>query len=241
MTTSGRELCIALPTINELKNLQTLIPAILLQFKSVDILVIDDASSDGTQDYLNQLAEINSRVKTMYRPTRLGIGSAHIAAMNYAIECGYEFLITMDADLTHSLSDVSQLFNEIKNYDFVIGSRYLGKKNIIGWSKFRLFLTYSGHLLTSIFFLTTLDMSSGLRAYRVNKIPLKSLTLNCPVNYGFFFISALIFLRSDYIIGQIRAQLLNRKSGKSKMTLKLMFDGTLQLLLYGFRIKKLKI
>jgi dolichol-phosphate mannosyltransferase len=241
MTTSDHELCIALSTINELKNLQTLIPALLLQFRSVDILVIDDASSDGTQDYLNQLAISNSRVKSIYRPTRLGIGSAHMAAMNYANECGYKFLITMDADLTHRPSDVTQLLNEIKNYDFVIGSRYLGKKNIIGWSNFRLFLAHGAHLVTKIFFLTTLDMSSGLRAYKVNKIPLKSLILNCPVNYEFFFISTLIFLRSDCNIGQVRVQLLNRKSGKSKMTLRLMLNGILQLLLYGLRIKKIKI
>lgn len=241
MILNQKTLCIALPTVNEVENLKILLPELFFIFPEADILIIDDASSDGTQEYLNQLMMENSRIKLVYRSTRLGIGSAHLFAMTYAYAQHYEFLITMDADLTHDSLDASQLFNLITVSDFVIGSRYLGKNDIEGWSKFRLFLTHGGHIITRVLFSSKLDMSSGLRAYRVNKIPIRSISLNCPPNYEFFFISTLVFLRTDCDIKQIRVKLTKRGSGKSKMTFRLMLRGVGQLLLYGLRIKKLKL
>jgi len=241
MEMSNQNLCIALPTVNELNNLKILIPKLKSLLNDVNILVIDDASSDGTQEYLSQLINSEPQIKVIYRPTRLGVGSAHLLAINYVIEKNYEFLITMDADLTHSPVDALQLYERVQNYDLVIGSRFLNKNSIIGWSKFRVFLTYGGHLLTKIFFMSNLDMSSGLRAYRVSEIPTRPLFLNLSTQYDFFFISSLIYLNLNKNIGQVRVELQKRKSGKSKMTLKLMFSGAFKLLIYGFRVKKIKL
>jgi len=241
MEMSSRNLCIALPTVNELNNLKILIPKLKSLFNDINILVIDDASSDGTQEYLSQLVNSDPQIKVIYRPTRLGVGSAHLLAINYVVEKNYDFLITMDADLTHSPFDALQLYELIQNYDLVIGSRFLNKNSIIGWSKFRVFLTHGGHLLTKIFFMSNLDMSSGLRAYRVSEIPTRPLFLNLSTQYDFFFISSLIYLNLNKNIGQVRVELQKRKSGKSKMTLKLMLSGTFKLLIYGFRLKKIKL
>ena len=83
-------------------------------------------------------------------------------------------------------------------------------------------------------------MSSGLRGYKVNQIPSKSLLLNSSMHYDFFFISSLIYLSLGKNIGQVSVQLQNRASGKSKMSLNLMLRGIFKLFLYGFRIRKIK-
>jgi dolichol-phosphate mannosyltransferase len=238
---SRRELCIALPTVNELNNLKVLIPELQLIFKSAQILIIDDASADGTQKYLSDLMVSDPRVDNICRPVRLGIGSAHLLAISYVIQKKFKYLITMDADLTHSPSDAFRLYQKLQNHDLVIGSRFIYEGSVLNWSKFRLFLSYGGHLFTKIFFLSNLDMSSGLRGYKVNQIPSKPLFLNSSLHYDFFFISSLIYLSLGKNIGQIGVQLQNRESGVSKMSLNLILRGILKLVLYGFRIKKIQL
>ena len=237
------EVCIALPTVNEYENIRILIPQLREMYQNAVILVIDDNSNDPTRDYLERLKLTDKNIHTIYRNYRGGVGSAHIAAMKYALESKTEFLITMDADLTHDPLDVFKLLSAIQDHshDVIIGSRYLGKKDIEGWSKFRFILTHLGHLMTKLFFKSDLDMSSGLRAYRVDKIPIGAIDINCPQDYEFFFISALVFLRAKMRISQVRVQLSRRGKGKSKMSIRLMARGLRQLLIFGSRIKRIQL
>lgn len=237
----NHEILIALPTVNEYQNIRILIPKLRELYQDAVILVIDDNSNDETRTYLENLKIIDENIKTIYRTQRLGIGSAHIAAMNFAVESKTKYLITMDADLTHNPFDVLKLINAIQDNDVVFGSRYLGSRDIRGWSKFRLILTHMGHKMTEFFFKSELDMSSGLRAYRVAKIPIEAIERNCPQNYEFFFISALVFREVGIQIGQVRVQLTRRGDGKSKMSLKLMSRGVRQLLVFGFRFKRIQL
>jgi dolichol-phosphate mannosyltransferase len=229
--------------VNEYENIRILIPQLRELHQNTLILVIDDNSSDSTRDYLERLKLTDEHIETIYRNQRGGIGSAHIAAMKYALDSKAKFLITMDADLTHDPLDVFKLLSEIQehNDDVVIGSRFLGRRDIRGWSKFRFILTHMGHLMTKLFFKSDLDMSSGLRAYRVDKIPIGAIHLNCPQNYEFFFISTLVFLKSKMQINQVRVQLSRRGEGKSKMSIGLMARGLKQLLLFGTRLMRIQL
>jgi len=233
--------CIAIPTINELSNLKVLLPELRRIFPDALILIIDDGSTDGTTEYIEGLQLIQSGYDSISRSTRLGIGSAHILGMQYARQWGFKYLITLDGDLTHRCLDVERVFEQIEDSELVIGSRYLKDSEIVGWSNFRLALTSLGHLATCLFFHSNLDMSSGLRVYRVDYIPFERIVLNCPSNYEFFFISALIYLRSDLRISEVPITLLERNDGKSKMTIGLMLAGIFKLLLFGMRFRKLNI
>ena len=239
----SHEIILALPTVNEYQNIRILIPQLREMYQNTLILVIDDNSSDPTRDYLERLKLTDEHIETIYRNQRGGIGSAHIAAMKYALDSKVEFLITRDADLTHDPLDVFKLLSAIqeRNDDVVFGSRYLGRRDIRGWSKFRFILTHMGHFMTKLFFKSDLDMSSGLRAYRVDKIPIGAIDINCPQDYEFFFISALVFLRAKMRISQVRVQLSRRGKGKSKMSIRLMARGLRQLLIFGSRIKRIQL
>jgi len=232
-------LCILLPTINELDNLQILLPEIRKNFTKASILVIDDNSNDGTRSFLNSWKENDPKLQTIFRNNRFGIGSAHLLGIEQILDMGFKFLITMDADLTHKVEDAKSIFEELSNSDVVIGSRYLGKSDIEGWAIHRLIMTKIGHWMTQIFFFSNLDMSSGLRGYRLELIPVPLLNHNCPNNYEFFFVSTLVFLRSKLRISQVRVVLQERGSGKSKMSLKLALRGGSQLILYGLRFKRI--
>ena len=234
------ELCIMLPTINELENLAILLPEIRKIFKTASILIVDDNSNDGTRYFLNSWKKQDPKLRVIFRNNRFGIGSAHMLGIERISNLGFKFLITMDADLTHKVADAKLIFDALLNSDVVIGSRYLGKSDIEGWAIHRLILTKIGHWMTQIFFFSNLDMSSGLRGYRLESIPIPLLNRNCPNNYEFFFVSTLVFLRSKLRISQVRVVLQERGSGKSKMSLKLALRGGSQLVLYGFRFKRIK-
>lgn len=236
---SAPRVCIAIPTINESDNLKILVPKLRILLPNALILIIDDASTDDTQVFLEQAMKSDSCLKAIFRDKRLGIGSAHLLALEYAVKSGFEILITMDGDLTHSPGDALRLLDSIKGHDLAIGSRYLENGRTKNWSLYRYFLTHAGHFMTNLFFRSNLDMSSALRLYKVQNIPLSSLKENCPLNYAFFFTSSLVFIKAKLQITQIPVTLENRASGSSKMNPRLMILGINQLLLYGFRIKKI--
>ena len=234
-------LCIVLPTINECNNLRVLIPQLTDTFRQAAILVVDDNSCDGTQEYLRGLQEQLPNLQVIFRDFRGGIGSAHLVGLKHAIDFGYRYLITMDADMTHRVVDAQNLFSELVTKDIVVGSRYLNQSSIEGWPLFRVVMTRIGHKLTELFFGSDLDMSSGFRGYQLKAIDYGILNDLCPKNYDFFFVSILIFLKSDLKIFQVPVTLNNRNTGRSKMSLRLSLIGGGKLLLYGLRLKQIKV
>lgn len=167
-----RRLLVVVATYNEIENLPELIEAILMRLPQSDILVIDDGSPDGTGKWVDIRKATEPRLACIHREGKLGLGSATVAGMNYAIESGYEWMITMDADFSHSPEDLPKLFRMIKderdNIDVAIGSRYVKGGEISGWPLRRRVMsrcvnTYARLCLS----LPVRDCSGAFRAYRV--------------------------------------------------------------------------
>jgi dolichol-phosphate mannosyltransferase len=232
---------IILPTINECENLKILYPSLRAAFPAAKILVIDDGSTDGTLAYLDQIERNDENLSSFQRGMRFGIGSAHLEGMRNAILQDLTYVLTMDADGTHSVEDAQKLFSSRHASNLIIGSRYLKGASIRGWSLFRILLTYGGHFVTTLAFFSRLDMSSGLRLYRTDEIPLSNLQKNCPPNYEFFFASILVYKKIGLQIHQVPIRLEARGSGESKMTFGLMRRGVYRLFLYTTRIKRIKL
>ena len=218
-----------LPTYNESFNAVSLINKLVFLYPAVEILVIDDGSTDGT---LVEIQECNfANVKLVNRGIKLGIGSAHFYALNYARENKYEILVTLDADGTHNPEDITYLLDQIRTFDIVVGSRFIQPKSISGWNLTRLSLTHLGHMTTKFGLGIPYDCSSGFRAYNISRIAESEMELlHKYSNYDFFYKSLYIFSKQNIKIGEVAIKLNARLSGKSKMSLKLAIIGIARLL-----------
>jgi dolichol-phosphate mannosyltransferase len=112
-------------TLNEAGNIGRLISDIFCIAPQADILVIDDNSSDGTGKILDKLANANPKLSVIHRHGKLGLGTAHLHAMEYAVKNNYEALVTLDADYSHDPKYLPQMLTLLEKHDFVIGSRYV--------------------------------------------------------------------------------------------------------------------
>jgi dolichol-phosphate mannosyltransferase len=233
-------LCI--PVINEKSNLAVLLPEIFSLLPDGHILIVDDVSTDGTSGLIEDLKlKSGYSITHDYSMVRRGIGNAHIVGMSFAKKNGFEYLVTMDGDLTHNPDHIADLMRVLEGnptVDLVIGSRFLESGRLQNWTLLRKFMTHGGHLLTRLFLGMKEDCSSGFRAYRVELLPIEILNDFKLKGYDFFFKSAYIFKHSDKNILETSVKLKARHAGHSKMTLVDVLNGVGGILM--FRLKFLK-
>ncbi|HIJ93901.1 MAG TPA: glycosyltransferase, partial [Rhodospirillaceae bacterium] len=116
---------VATATYNERENIPVLLKRIHGLGEDLEVLVVDDDSPDGTGRLLDELTAADGRLHVVHRPAKLGLGSAHQLAFLYAIRHGFDRLVTMDADLSHTPDNIPQLLDALEDADMVIGSRYI--------------------------------------------------------------------------------------------------------------------
>jgi dolichol-phosphate mannosyltransferase len=185
-----------------------------------DIVFLDDNSPDGTGQMLDELAKNDPRLFVIHRPGKLGIGSAHQTGIRWAYDHGYETLVTMDCDFTHSPSDVPRFLAQFEDVDVLIGSRYLEPESLPGWNRMRKTLTALGHFLTYRMLGMTYDATGAFRIYRLPKIPRQIFDLVAARGYAFFFESLFILHANGVRIKELPIKLPARTYGSSKMSLK---------------------
>ena len=167
---------IAIATYNERENLPSLVDALFGHVPSADILVVDDNSPDGTGEWCRQKAREDERLRCIHRSGKLGLGTATVAAMQYALQNEYTYLVHMDADFSHSPHYVPQLLAKIEEggdapWDVVIGSRYVAGGRTEGWPLRRRIVSRCLNLYArSILRLTPHDCSGAFRCIRTSTL-----------------------------------------------------------------------
>ncbi|MGC9336618.1 MAG: polyprenol monophosphomannose synthase [Candidatus Cloacimonadia bacterium] len=217
---------IIIPTYNEAENISSLIPAVLKQNKMVEVLVVDDNSPDGTGEIVSTLAEKNPRVHLLDRPGKMGLGSAYIKGFKYALEHGYEYVIEMDADFSHNPSDIPRLLDEIKDYDLVIGSRYVTGVNVVNWPIRRLLLSIlASRYVRFITRMPVKDPTSGFKCIR--RAVLESLDFDNIMSDGYSFQIEIHYKiwKSGWRIKEIPIVFTERRDGKSKMSKRIVWEA----------------
>jgi len=206
------------PTFNERENVEELHRQIRELALETDILFVDDASPDGTGEVLDRMAAADAHVSVIHRPGKLGIGSAHLCGIRYAYQRGYDWLVTMDCDFTHSPADIPRLMAAAADSGLAVGSRYMLPGSLPGWSPFRRFLTLLGHFLTKTLLGLPADASGAFRAYHLPAIPPAIFDMAVSRSYAFFFESLFILARNGYRVAEIPIVLPARTYGHSKLT-----------------------
>jgi dolichol-phosphate mannosyltransferase len=158
---------VTLATYNEIDNLPRLIDEILASLPDADVLVIDDNSPDGTGAWCDQKAVADPRVRCLHRDGKLGLGTAIIAGMRYAIDHGYLYVLNMDADFSHPPRYLSALVAGMDAADVAIGSRYVAGGAIDGWPLKRHLMSRAVNLYARLLLgLRVKDCSGAFRCYR---------------------------------------------------------------------------
>ena len=214
---------IIVPTLNEKKNVEILFNQLVATNIVFDLLFIDDNSEDGTQEAIKDLAKKKQNINYIFRPKKMGVGSAHKDGFIWAYKKHYKTIITMDADGTHDSEYLKPLIEGLENYDIVITNRFLEKNLLINWPLFRIFLTRTRHILISLFLSMSYDASGAFRCINCEKVTLSDLILAKNNSYAYFWESIFILHKKNYCIGQIPISLSWRKLGFSKMTVKDIF------------------
>lgn len=158
------------PTYNEYDNIIPLYDAIKKAMPTAHILLCDDNSPDGTGDLIDKLCAQDSTVYVIHRPKKMGTGSSFIAAYNFARQHNFDYLITLDADLTHDPAYIPELIQKADQCqaDIVIGSRYAQGGSMIGWNKIRLPFTYFWRFMIQKGLGLPYDCTGAYRLYRVS-------------------------------------------------------------------------
>ena len=212
-----RDTLIFIPTYNESENIEAIVEQLDALSIEADLLFIDDASPDGTGQILESLKARYPQLRVQHRTGKLGIGTAYQAGIRWAYSQGYQKLITMDCDFTHSPEYIYDFLAHADAADIVVGSRYLQPGSLSTWNKRRLFLTRLGHVLTDQFLGMPYDATGSFRLYRLDRIPVAFLDKVKSPGYSFFFESLFIISQNRFRIQEIPTHLPARTYGHSKM------------------------
>lgn len=204
-------------TYNEAENIENFLNSIGELNLELDILLVDDNSPDNTWKKIQEYSKNKKNIYLIIRNKKEGLDTAHKIAYEYSIKNNYDFLITMDADLSHDPKVIPKFIDELKTNAFVLGSRYIkgGKNNMYG---FRLLLSYFGNKF--IKFALNIDCNEFTSSYRgFNLKKLKDFNFNNVSAKGYSFFMETIFqiYNKGIVINQIPICFADRKEGKSKI------------------------
>ena len=220
-------LLVLIPTYNERENLPRIVPLVLEQHESIEILVIDDASPDGTGRLADELAAAEPRVHVLHRAGKLGLGPAYLAGFKWGLARGYPLLCEMDADLSHSPDMLPTFMERAADADVVIGSRYLdGRVTVVDWPMNRLLISYFGcWYARTITGLPVADATGGFNCWRREVLQAIDLDRIASNGYAFQIELKLRAARRGFRLVEVPIVFTERGSGESKMSGKIVREA----------------
>ena len=217
--TSGRDIVVVTPTYNEKENLPILAAGVLAH-PGFRLLVVDDGSPDGTGELADELARAYpGRVEVMHRTGARGLGRSYIDGLRRAVESGADLVFQMDADLSHSPEYLPRMAEAAREYDVVIGSRYLTGVSVVNWPLHRIFLSaFANRYVRAVTRISVADCTSGFRCWR--REALERLPLDAMVSNGYAFIVEMLYeaSRAGCRIGEVPIIFVERRQGQSKVS-----------------------
>ena len=218
---------IIIPTFNEAENIVNIINelvAINYEEVTIEILVVDDNSSDGTAMLVKNLNY--KRVHIIERPSKLGLGTAYIRGFKFAIENNFDYVFEMDADFSHDPKAIPAFLDKLKEYDLVIGSRYIQGIAVVNWPLRRLMISIgASYYSRMITFLPVKDVTAGFMSYRVDS--LKQIDLDKVKSNGYSFQIEMKFRmwKKGFKLIEIPILFVDRRAGVSKMSRKIVYEA----------------
>lgn len=230
-----------IPTYNEIENIESLLTTILkLVPKECEVLVVDDGSPDGTGKVVESMCLKQSspaRIHILHREKKLGLGTAYITGFRWGLERGFDACTEMDADFSHDPKYLPTLYSYLKEYDAVIGSRYVPGGGTRNWGLGRRFLSLGGSFYArTILGVEVRDLTGGFNGW--SRKVLETIGLESLKSDGYSFQIELKYraLKKGYRIKEFPIIFEDRKVGKSKMSKKIVFEALKRVWQFRFGI-----
>ena len=208
-----------LPTYNESENLSPILESILGIDPSLQVLVIDDHSPDGTGALADQWAVRDRRVQVLHRPAKAGLGLAYLAGFAEALKGPAEAILQMDADFSHPVEWIPRLLQGLETYDFVLASRYIRGGGVQDWNLRRRLLSRGANFFArTVLGLPIRDLTGGFKAFRRSVV---EFLLRCPIEakgYQFQIETSARALAAGFRCCEVPFCFVERKKGVSKMS-----------------------
>jgi len=222
----GDALWVVVPTLNELENLRTVLPGIRHALPLARIVVVDDASEDGTAGFVAELAAGDPRVRLIVREHERGLDTAWLAGFRAALAGGADFVVSMDADGSHDPRELPRLVGGLGRADIVVGSRYVTGGRIVGWPLARRVLSVAANCYARVVLgLAIRDCTSGYRAYRA--AALRAAIADAPDGAGYALLEACLYrsCHAGLRVEEVPITYRERREGISKLRLREAWRG----------------
>jgi len=232
----GRVL-VCVPTYDEREALPVLLRRLRAAVPTADVLVVDDASPDGTGAVADGWAADDDAVHVLHRDRKEGLGAAYVAAFGWGLDRGYDVLVEMDADGSHSPEQLSRLLGALRDgADVVLGSRWVPGGEVVDWPATRRWLSRGGNAYTRLALgLPVRDATGGYRAYRAQV--LKDIDLADVHSQGYCFQVDLVWRawRRGYRVEEVPITFVERQVGDSKMSRAIVAEALWRVTVWGAR------
>lgn len=218
MTADTQRVCVCIPTYNEAENIESIVRRTRAALSEAQIVVLDDASPDGTGAIADSLAAADPRVAVVHRTAKNGLGAAYLDGFRWALDRGFDVVVEMDADGSHAPEELPRLLAALAHADVVLGSRWVPGGAVRNWPASRMLLSRGGNAYVRLALGVPLrDATGGFRAYRSEV--LRKLSLDDVASQGYCFQVDLVLraLRSGFSVVEVPITFVERERGASKM------------------------
>jgi dolichol-phosphate mannosyltransferase len=207
------------PTYNERLNIEPVLARLRAAVPQADVLVVDDASPDGTGDVADALAASDPGIHVLHRPIKDGLGAAYVAGFCWGLERDYDVLVEMDADGSHQPEQLPSLLAALQHADLVLGSRWVKGGSVSDWPAARMALSRGGNAYVRISLgLGLRDATGGFRAFRAALLESIDLTTVASQGYCFQVDLAWRAVRQGATVVEVPIAFVERVHGRSKMS-----------------------
>jgi len=215
----NKKALVVMPTYNEKENLEAITKKILETIPSLNILIVDDNSPDGTGQIADALAKQEKRIFVLHRNRKEGLGRAYLAGFRWGLDHGYDYLLEMDADFSHDPKYLSAMLDAADHADLVIGSRYARGVNVVNWPMSRLLLSYCGNLYVRLIIgLPIADATAGFKCFRRQTLEAIDFKRVGSSGYSFQIEVNFICWKKGFRIKEVPIVFVDRELGTSKMS-----------------------
>ena len=211
---------VCIPTSNKRENVDAIVRAVLGSDPRVDVLVVDDASPDGTGALADALAKESPRVQVLHRAGKAGLGKAYLAAFDWALQRNYSFVLEMDADFSHDPAYLPTLLDRASSdADLVLGSRWVKGGGTRNWGIGRQLISRGGSFYArTILGLDIRDLTGGYKCFRAEVLRAIDLPSVGSSGYGFQIELTYRAIKKGFRVVEVPIVFEDRRVGQSKMS-----------------------